>query len=194
MKNLLLLLTIICASQAFARNHTYRPPLCQELFSMPNDVPIGFTCVVNEFDNEIYERVERKGFGIAWKDSSGLIWSDWQYYLNGEKIQFFDDAWTRCENLGAHLPLMSEYNSLRDTHSRGGYIPMKWARVAAGESFSSEIKPRDKRPYLVQTGNAPNYTGGMADRRDRSYVATVCVDDTEVVTKPARPARPTPVQ
>lgn len=196
MKNLLILLTIIFSTQIFAQTRTKSliPPLCRELFYKGHDVPIGFTCLADKFGDLVYERVERAGFGIAWKDSTGLIWSDLQEYLNGEKIQFFDDAWVRCESLGAHLPLVSEYHVLRDLKDHGGYPPMYWANLPYGETFSSVVVSLPRVPYAVNTGTSPNYYGGMANRQDRNAISTVCVDDSEVSKKPSRPVRPDPIQ
>lgn len=65
--------------------------------------PVGFKCSIENF--WVYERVDRQGFGEAWKAPNGLIWSDrirTASQVGGETI---------CAQLGAALPSRDDMHS-----------------------------------------------------------------------------------
>ncbi|MFL5813526.1 MAG: hypothetical protein ACJ763_08105 [Bdellovibrionia bacterium] len=63
--------------------------------------PVGTRC--NTFNNAVYERVSKAGFGAAWKGPDGLVWSD----LIGEATQA--GAALKCQKLGGRLPTQQEF-------------------------------------------------------------------------------------
>lgn len=74
--------------------------------------PVGFQCMTSK--NALFTRVEREGFGVAWKDPKGVIWGNDEkdeknnYYFSqkqGRKI---------CENKKARLPSKEDYKAAED--------------------------------------------------------------------------------
>ncbi len=78
----------------------------------------GFKCRLSKLGAEgqvaTFERVERAGFGEAWKDSSGLIWSDILERRSG-----FQHAEDVCANVGGRLPMRFEHSRMRDAFVEG---------------------------------------------------------------------------
>ena len=87
-------------------------------------MPIGFKCAVETGD--IYQRVNRPGFELAWKDlQTGLIWSNKQL-VKGENFSYFDDAWDHCAAMNAYLPMPEDCVEI-NTHVR--WFPMTWTNL-----------------------------------------------------------------
>jgi hypothetical protein len=115
---------VVCLSQyAFAiavdaqrrQSHAQeRVPSCADYGVNLRRVPAGFRCRTSK--GKIFERVSRSDFGEAWRDSTGVIWSD----LLGEAsndgpIQSLlvvnSEATRICSSAGGTLPTRAEFES-----------------------------------------------------------------------------------
>ncbi|MGK5089088.1 hypothetical protein WDW86_16140 [Bdellovibrionota bacterium FG-2] len=87
---------------------------CDEL----REVRTGFKCRLSKLDGEgavnVFERVERAGFGEAWKDPSGLIWSD----ILGRSTKY-QQAEKVCADVGGRLPTPLEESRMRGAFVQG---------------------------------------------------------------------------
>ncbi len=79
------------------------PPsgLCSTL-DVSKPIPVGMTCMTSK--GKIFERIEQKDFGKAWKGPDGLIWSD----QIGTGNQY--DAVKICKRVGGSLPSAYEFS------------------------------------------------------------------------------------
>jgi hypothetical protein len=165
-------------------------PTCFQAWGNSNGVPVGHKCVVSTGD--VYQRVNRPGFSMAWKDlRTGLIWSD-QQLVKGARFSYFDDAWDHCAAMKAHLPMPEDCVDI-NTHVQ--WFPMKWVNLYSFYSSklddfqgqTIELGARYCSGYRPELSNSRNCQGsyGGTDRRYKSDIYTICVDDFEVIKKRA---------
>ena len=81
----------------------------------------------------VFTRVEREGFGEAWRDPSGMIWGDIAKNADGS-IRHMDQyqATEYCQSLGAQLPSREDFVRLRE------YMG---ARSGTYEGYSPQVIP-----------------------------------------------------
>jgi hypothetical protein len=167
-------------------------PSCFEAWKT-GDATIGYSCQT-EYGHE-YQRVDRPGFGRAWKQlSTGLIWNETQKFPGAMPtpwFAFYDDAWDFCESLGAHLPTKFE---IAGTYNSGRHNPMKW--INAYTLYTSNLRDGNPTFAITMKGTDPGGFGpeGNADRRLKLDDYTVCVDDSEALKPITRPSKPAPIQ
>lgn len=85
----------------------------------------GFKCSLSEFGHKgsvlVMTRVERAGFGVAWKDAAGVIWSDNLSgptdYRTAEKV---------CANVQGRLPHRDDVNRMRSFYKVLGMGRQIW--------------------------------------------------------------------
>ena len=206
----LLVASVVCSSFASVSHAEdfSDVPVCFEAWKTGN-AEIGHVCRTEgrNDDFDVYQRVERKGFGKAWKDlRTGLIWSEKRTFKDDDgsttSRAFFDDAWDACAALGAKLPQSDDFQM---TDAGGLYNPMHWkdayyyytsdldilsplapfiVRTASGRGFF-KLKHRSTPGQFVKGGN---------DRRYRSDASTVCIDDFQELVPVVRPQKPAPVE
>jgi hypothetical protein len=198
MKNVLLAILWSSAIATIGVAEEPKLPNCFEAWK--GNVPIGHKCGDAVAS---YEKVDRPGFGIAWKDlQSGLIWSEIQTFsvTSGSNYYVhFDDAWNHCEAMNAHLPMPEECAAL---HAKRPHFPIKLPRhfwssrlddlwgstIELSARYCSGVHPE----YSDSRNSNGNYGGW--DRRYKTDISTVCVDDSQVVNNPQRPVKPAPVE
>ena len=74
---------------------------CNDSSTSLRSVAVGFKCRTSK--GAIYERVARDNFGESWKDSDGLIWSD---YIGSHSQR---DAVSSCLRLSGKLPAPADF-------------------------------------------------------------------------------------
>ena len=89
--------------------------LCQDPSIDLRTAPIGFQCKTSK--NITFERVEREGFGEAWKDlNTNFIWSEKiGEFKNTGDVQdetiIHSDATAACEDIEASLPRKEQFKT-----------------------------------------------------------------------------------
>lgn len=134
--------------------------------------PAGTKCTSSS--GQVFEKVVRAGFTEAWRDPSGLIWSESIQYPEGGYINRFYEAWDACADRGAYLPLVSEGLALESSD------PLPHAR--SYEFWTAEVEGEG-----VRTIQGQHLGGGTLGSRTAN---TICVDDLLVKIKKLRPAKP----
>lgn len=89
-------ITLILASSAMADQTPSERPLTPCKLLRRSSSQVGDRCATTS--GHVYERIAKEGFGEAWKDPSGLIWSD----RIGTSNQFSAEEF--CERIGGTLP------------------------------------------------------------------------------------------
>lgn len=176
------------------------PPSCISAWKDPAGISVGFICAAENGDT--YERVQRDGFGIAWKDlQTGIIWSEAQIVkADLSKHAYWDDSWDHCEAMNAQLPLPEDCVEV-NVHTQ--WFPMSWPQLF--QFYTSKLDDRNgvTIPLIARTcsgfhpelSNGRNSSGsfGGVDRRRKLDVYTVCIDDSQALHPKLRPQKPEPV-
>jgi hypothetical protein len=199
MKTNLILIALATAAATATPVQSADLPGCYQGWYDIDSVPVGWTCAVSP--GVAYQRVNRPGFNGAWKDlQTGLIWSNKNLLVKGENFAYWDDAWDFCEGMNAHLPLPEE---CAEMNIYVKHFPMAWTNIhnfwsARLDDYNGQTIEFGARycngghPEFSNSRNSGGSYGGW-DRRSKSDIYTICVDDSEVIHKRERPLKPTPV-
>ncbi len=118
---------------------------CNDSSTNLRSVVVGFKCRTSK--GAIYERVARANFGESWKDSDGLIWSD---YI-GSHSQY--DAVSLCQRLSGTLPARADF----ERGEANGF---------------REVLPNMKDRWFWSSSVRPNYSAYAYDfNGDIGYIA-----------------------
>ena len=122
---------------------------CNDSSTSLRSVAVGFKCRTSK--GAIYERVARDNFGESWKDSDGLIWSD---YI-GSHSQY--DAVSSCRRLSGTLPAPADFKRGEANGFREVLPNMKdrWF-------WSSSVRPNNS--YYAYGFDGGSGGGGYGDR------------------------------
>jgi hypothetical protein len=108
------------------------PVQCRRLEWDEKGIPVGKSCMTDA--GSVYTRVERVGFGEAWRGPDGLIWSD---ILLPSANPF--NAAAICSKLGGRLPTVREVKVAR----LNGYPDILERTSRSLNGWTSDAPPKD---------------------------------------------------
>ncbi len=127
--------------------------------------PVGYRCATE--GGSVFVRVERTGFGAAWKGPDGLVWSA----VLAQESATWDEAKALCGKLGARLPTIAEF----DLGNADGVYDVLGAfagtRKAFQETLWSSTRLKEDLVYCGRYGAAP-----IAYNDPSSKQGVVCVE------------------
>jgi hypothetical protein len=126
----------------------------------PVSAKSGFKCQTSE--DFTFTRVTDKEFGNAWKDPSGLIWSDESHITFRRKT--FLEATDECDRMGGRLPTINELFSTMDENGGREVLPF-YDNNSALWSSTHDVRDIEnpKSRLVIESFESPLRSKGSQD-------------------------------